>query len=235
MINLSAKIREEKGKKTKSLREKGEIPAVLYGPKIKPISVGVVKKEFEKVFAEAGESSLISLEVGGKDGKKYSVLIHDFSRDPINRSFTHIDFYQPILTKEVEAMVPLVFEGVSLAVKDLGGTLVKSVQEVLVKALPQNLPHDIKVSIDSLKTFGDSIAVKDLKLPEGVKVMKGADETIVNVKPQAKVEEELEKPIEEKVEDVAKVEKKEKTEDVPEESAKQAAKASPAPKAPEKK
>ena len=111
----------------------------------------------------------------------------------------------------------MVFEGVSLAVKDLGGTLVKHFSELEVKALPQNLPHEIKISIDELKTFEDHILVKDLILPEKVKVIAKADEIVVSVSRPAKVEEELAKPVEEKVEDVEKVEKEKKTEEVVEE------------------
>jgi len=193
----------------------------LYGPKIKPQSIEVDLKEFKKVFKGAGESSLVTLKT---DKEKPLVLIYRVDKDPASGEFIHVDFYQPILTQEVEAQVPLIFEGVSLAVKDLAGTLVKEVQEVKVKALPQNLPHDIKVNIEVLKTFEDEIRVKDLQIPEGVKVLKEQDEIIALVVPPAKVEEDLEKPIEEKVEDVEKVEtKKEKEEEIPQKEEKQEA------------
>ena len=62
MISLVAKIRKIQGKKVKNLRQEGILPAVLYGPKIKNENLEVSLKEFEKVFQEAGESTLISLE-----------------------------------------------------------------------------------------------------------------------------------------------------------------------------
>ena len=95
----------------------------------------------------------------------------------------------------------------------MGGTLVKSISEVEIKALPQNLPHEIKVEISSLKTFEDEILVKDLKVPEGVKILRKPEEIIASVLPPEKVEEELEKPVEEKVEEVEKVGEKEKKEE----------------------
>jgi large subunit ribosomal protein L25 len=116
------------------------------------------------------------------------------------------------LDEEITATVPLVFEGQALAVKDLGGTLVRNIHELEVKALPQNLPHEIKVDISKLKTFEDNILVKDLIIPKEVKILKTPDETIAFVSEPEKIEEELEKPIEEKVEEVEKVEEKKPSE-----------------------
>jgi len=235
MLSLSAKIRKEVGKKVKSLRKKGIIPGILYGPGIKNLPPttfpknGAVKrktkkvvggvpleidsKEFEKILKEAGESSLIKLQVGDeKKNKEFIVLIHEIERDPLTLKPIHIDFYQPRLKEEVEALVPLIFEGESKAVKEFGGTLVKNISEVKVKALPLNLPKEIKVSIEKLRTFEDEVFVSDLKLPEGVKVLKDPREIVAFAAPPEKVEEELEKPIEEKVEEVEKVEKKKEKE-----------------------
>jgi len=216
MIKLTAKIRKETGRKTNAIKNAGKIPAVVYGPGVKNVLVEIDYKEFQKVFKEAGESSLISLRVEGEKEER-PVLVHEIQKDSVTDNIIHIDFFQASLKEEVEANVPLVFEGVSLAVKDLGGTLVKHFSELEVKALPQNLPHEIKISIDGLKTFEDHILVKDLILPEKVKVIAKADEIVVSVSQPAKVEEELATEIKENVEDVEKVEKEKKTEDVVEE------------------
>lgn len=207
MINLSAKIRKDLGKKNKKFDQKDSLVAVLYGPEIKNLPLELNRKEFEKVYKEAGESSLISLSLEGKK-EKFFVLIHEIQLDPLTGKLIHIDFYQPRLKEETEARIHLVFEGEAPAVKELGGTLVKNIAEVEVKALPQNLPREIKVNIEGLKTFQDHILIKDIKLPEGVKILKKPEEIIVLVAPPEKVEEELVKPIEEKVEEIGKVEKK---------------------------
>lgn len=204
------------GKNTKTLKESGRIPAIVYGHKVKNVLLDVDYKEFLKVLKEAGESSLIELDIEGEKEKR-PVLVHELQKNPVTDKLIHIDFFQASLKEEVEVSIPLVIEGTSLAVKDLGGTLIKNVSEIQVKALPQDLPHEIKVSIDGLNTFEDHILAKDLILPKGVKVLIKPDEIVVSVAPPAKVEEELAKEIEEKVEDVEKVEKKEKTEEVVEE------------------
>ncbi|MDO8436235.1 MAG: 50S ribosomal protein L25 [bacterium] len=227
MLKLSAKVRAEFGKKVKKLRQGGKIPGILYGPKIKNFSLWLDLKEFEKVYLEAGESSLITLaiakgedealasspsdEIGRPDGRKFLVLIHDVEFDVLSRKPIHVDFYQPNLDEEITVTIPLVFEGEARAVKDLGGTLVRNIHELEVKALPQNLPHELKVNVEKLATFEDNILVKDLVLPQGVKALKNPDEIVALVSSPQKIEEELLKPIEEKVEEVAEVkEKKEK-------------------------
>jgi large subunit ribosomal protein L25 len=205
MVELVARLREKKGKKVKGLRKKGILPAILYGPEIENLNLEVKEKEFEKIFKEVGESSLIDLCVGEK---KYKAIIHQVQKDPIEGKIIHIDFYSPSLKEKIEVKVPLVFEGVAPAVKDLGGTLVKNISEIEIQCLPDNLPKEIRVDISGLKSFQDFIFVRDLKLPEGVKVLRKEDDILAFVAPPEKVEEELEKPIEEKVEEVERVEKK---------------------------
>jgi large subunit ribosomal protein L25 len=144
-------------------------------------------------------------------------LIHEIENDPLTLKPIHIDFYQPRLKEEVEALVPLIFDGESKAVKELGGTLVKNISEVKVKALPLNLPKEIRVSIEKLKTLEDEIFISDLKLPEGVKILKDPKEIVAFAAPPEKVEEELAKPVEEKVEEVEKVVEKKEEEEIPSE------------------
>src|SRR3989344_1351019 len=188
MLDFSVERREKLRKKVKDLRKKGITPAVLYGPEIKNLLLEVNLKNFKNILKKAGESSLINLKIEGA---------------PI-----HIDFYQPILSKEIEVVVPLIFEGEAPVLKDMGGTLIKEIYELKVRALPKNLPHEITVDISKLKKFEDEILIKDLILPEGVKTHRGPDEIVVLAVPPAKVEEELAKQVEEKVEDVEQVKKK---------------------------
>jgi len=217
MLTLLAKIREILGRKTNSLRRDGLIPAVLYGQGKKSQSIEVNYKEFAKLYEESGESSLISVDVSGK---KTPVLIHEIQRDPVSGKFIHLDFYQVNLEEKIEAKIPLVFENEAPAIKDLGGTLVKVIHEIEIKAKPEDLPKEIKVDISVLKTFEDHVAVKDLQFPPGVEVLRKPEEIVAEAKPAEKIEEELAKPVEEKVEEVEKIEKERKEEETPEEEQK---------------
>jgi len=221
MLSLTAKVRKEIGRKVKKLRKQGFLPAVLYGPKIKSEPLTVDLKEFNKVLKEAGESTLIKLKIKKPTVptqeklkiNEYSVLIHNIKRDPLTGDPLHVDFYQPSLEKKIEANIPVVLEGEAPAVKNLGGTLITNIAEIKVRALPQNLPKEFKINIGGLRTFEDRILIKDIQLGEGVEILREPEEIVAQVTPPTKVEEELEKPIEEKVEEVEKVEKEEKPEE----------------------
>jgi len=223
MLTLSAKIREITGKKVKKLREKDILPAVLYGPDVKNLSLEINRKDFDKVFNEVGESSLVMIEVEGNPKKEYQVLIHDIQRESVTAKPLHVDFYSPPTKEEIIVKVPITLEGEAPAIKELSGTLVKDIHEIEIKGLIQDLPKEIKVDISNLKTFEDHILIKDLILPQGVKTLKNPEEIVVLVTPPEKVEEELAKPVEEKVEEVEVVEK-EKEEEETEETTKEKAK-----------
>lgn len=180
---LKAEIRQEKPKKT---RKEGKIPAILYGPKLENLKIKVDKKEFQKVFQKVGKSSMINLKVGEKE---FLVLVQDVQRDPISEEIIHIDFFVPSLKEEIETKVPIVFEGVAPAVKELGGTLVKNISEIEIKSLPDKIPQFLRVDISSLKTFSDFLLVKDIKVPPGIKILRNPNDILAFVAPTEKIEE----------------------------------------------
>lgn len=178
MQSLSAKPRTELGRKVSRLRKAGFLPAVLYGEGVASQPISILSKEFEKVYNEAGESTIIQLDV---DGKPYNVLIHDLAHDPLKGNPTHADFYAVRMDKEISVTVPIVFIGESPAVKNEAGILVKVAQELEVEALPQNLPHELTVDISNLQTLESKLFVKDITLPKGVKVLAEPEDVIVVV------------------------------------------------------
>ncbi|MBU2564456.1 50S ribosomal protein L25 [Patescibacteria group bacterium] len=199
-ISLNAKIREKENVKT--LREKGLIPAVVYGRGQKNISLSLDYQEFKKALETAGESTIIKLKV---NNEIKNVLIYDVAKDPITDKFIHIDFYQVRMDEIITAEVRLAFEGESSAVKTLEGILIKTMNEVEVEALPGDLPHELKIDLSILETFDDHIKIKDIKLPEGVKIKLDPEDVVASVAPP-RTQEELEE-LEEKPEEVVEPEK----------------------------
>lgn len=182
------------GKKNKALRGDGKLPAVLYGRGKENLSLEVAAKEFEKVYRKAGENTLVDLVIEG-DGEK-KVLIHEVAHHFMSQSPIHVDFYEVDLTRKIHAHIPLHFVGTSAAVKELGGILIKTLNEVEVEALPTNLPQFIEVDVSALKTFEDFVHVSDLKVPAEVKILTHLEEVITTVQPPRTEAElaELEKP-----------------------------------------
>jgi large subunit ribosomal protein L25 len=178
MVTLRAEKRNLFGKKLKSARQAGRIPVIVYGGKEPATALFVSAGEFKKIISEAGESSIISLETD--DGTK-DVLIHDVARHPVSGEPIHVDFYVIDKMKKIEVKVPLRFDGVSPAVKDLGGTLVKVLHELHIEVLPFDIPHEIVVDIVPLATLESQILIKDIKVPEGVKFLHQPEEVVAAV------------------------------------------------------
>jgi large subunit ribosomal protein L25 len=200
-IQIEAQLREQAGSKAKHVRFDGSIPAILYGHGISNISVAINAKSFVKILPELSASTLLNLNI---NGDSRAVLVSEVQRDPMTGNPIHVDFHQVNLKEEIETAVPLVFEGVSAAVKDLAGTLVKSIDEINVQALPQDLPEHIVVDISVLNDFEARITIADLKIGDNVKVLDNVEEIVAVVTPprsEAEMEE-LNKEVEENASEV---------------------------------
>lgn len=229
MQELKATRRTELGKKAAALRRTGFLPAVLYGEGTSSQPISISHREFEKVSREAGESSLLTLDV---EGKPYTVLIHDIAYDPLKGNPIHADFYAVRMDKAIRTKVPIAFFGESPAVKNESGILVKVVYELEVESLPQDLPKELRADLSSLQTLESRLSVRDILLPKGVRVIAPPDEIIALVEtPRAEeVAAEVataEAPVEVKTEREVKMEmkqKKEGEESLPKPASKPAAK-----------
>jgi large subunit ribosomal protein L25 len=185
-MDLTVKTREILGRGVKSLRNEGLVPAELYGHGVSNRHLSVLAKDFSKVYKEAGESVVVNLDL---DGEKMPVLIHEVSFDPVRNSALHVDFYQVNMKEKTTTSVPLEFIGVSPAVKEKKGVLIKAMQEMEVEALPADLPSKIEVDISVINEIGESVYVKDLKTVNGVEFLADGESVVATVSEQAKEEE----------------------------------------------
>ena len=187
MSSLSAEKRNSGGK-LNAERSKGRLPAVYYGRKEKSTPIWISEVDFGKVLKVVGESSVVDLKF--KDNS-FQAIVHEIDRDPVTDKIRHVDFYVVEKDKKLEVSVPINFVGVSPAVKDLGGILVKVLHELKIEAFPKDLPHSIDVDISWLVTFDDRLLAKDIVLPSGVTLKEVGDEVVATVdKPREEKEEE---------------------------------------------
>ena len=190
-MELAVQERAILGRKTKHLRNEGQIPAELYGHGIENRHITVALKDFRKVFKAAGENTIVTLVVG-KD--KHPVLIHDINYDHVSDEILSVDFYQVNMKEKLKVRVPIDFKGEAPAVKEKGGVLLKVMDEIEVEAFPDKIPHSITVHLDILKDIAQSVHVKDLPAQAGYTILVAPDMVIVTIK--APLTEEEEKALE---------------------------------------
>lgn len=193
-IALTAETRERTGKGVaRSLRRSAKIPAVLYSHGAStPIALGL--KDIKRVFAvEGGEHALINLTLKGSDGSAEKMaLIKDYQLDPIQGEILHLDLQEVAMNEKVRVSVAVHLTGTAAGVKE-GGILQLEHREFEVECLPGQIPDVINVDISALKV-NESLHVRDIKAPEGVRILDDPDATVVTVQPpisDAKLEEML--------------------------------------------
>jgi large subunit ribosomal protein L25 len=174
---IDAKTRTVAGKQVKQLRSTGVVPAVVYGHGVENRSIQLDRKAFDKLFAKAGESSLVDLSID--DGAPVKVLVHDVQRDPLRDETIHVDLRQVNMSEELEADVAFKFVGESPAVKALGGVLVRNLDAITVRCLPSDLVHEIEIDLSVLKNIEDSITVAELPALKGITYLAEPTEAIV--------------------------------------------------------
>jgi len=191
--SLKVKKREINGKKVKHLKDNFLIPGVVYGPERKEnLLIEVQDQSLNKLYKQAGESSLIDLTVQGND-KPIEVVIKDIQFDPVTDKLIHVDFYQIKRGQKIDAETDLNFIGEAPVVKESGGIIIKNIDSIAIRCLPRDLEKvaSIEVDISKLKGFDDSIYVKDLDLPEEIEILEDLDTVIVSAQEPAEEEEEL--------------------------------------------
>ncbi|GAB4241399.1 MAG: 50S ribosomal protein L25/general stress protein Ctc [Candidatus Methylacidiphilales bacterium] len=180
-VGLKAKPRQSLGRnRVKALRRAGTIPAILYGgPRAQALEI----KGTEIVAALHGAESehiLVNLEIEGETGgSKHLAVIQHVQIDPLKDRILHLDLHELDESKPMHAEVPVHEFGECIGVKN-GGILDHLVRTIRVECLPKDLPEVIRVDVSELGV-GQSIHVKDLPLPAGVKAMHDSDLTIMIV------------------------------------------------------
>ncbi|MEK7509428.1 MAG: 50S ribosomal protein L25 [Patescibacteria group bacterium] len=188
MLELEVRQRDSK-ESPESLREKGVMPAVMYGPKEAATPIAVSAQQFERLFKEAGETTIIKLK-GVGDEK--DTLIHDVQLHPVTDTPLHADFYVIEKGKKVTLNIPLEFVGVAPAEK-AGHIVVKALHEVEIEVAPAELPQYLEVDISKLENVGDHILVSQIPLPQSAELKTNPEEIVVSV--TAFVEEKIEVPV----------------------------------------
>lgn len=177
-VVLKAEKRDVTGKQVRALRREGKLPAVIYGRRVEPMAIALDAHSAGLTLGKLTSSSLVTIDL---DGTEYPALVREKQRHFIKGDLMHVDFLAVSLTEKIRASVRLEFTGVSIAVKDYNGVLVKGLDELEVECLPTDLPERIIADISLLMQIGDAIHVHDLAVPENVRVLDDPDEMVAVV------------------------------------------------------
>jgi large subunit ribosomal protein L25 len=199
-IYLDCLLREEKGKnKVTALRRGGFVPAVVYGQGKKTLPLKLDRSQFIKfIHSHHGiENMIITLRIDSekKTKEEKAVLIKEMQIHPVHEDILHVDFNEVSLTKLLRIKVPIHAKGDAIGVKQDGGTLTHVMWELEVECLPTSIPEKIEIEVANMK-IGDMVLVKDLVVPEGVKVLADKEAIVFTLVPPKKEEVVVEAPVE---------------------------------------
>jgi large subunit ribosomal protein L25 len=187
-VSFNATARDAVGKgAARTLRSKGEIPAVIYGHGREPQPLSLNARDLDKMLGHIqAESTVIEVTVGGTTSK---TLIREIQRHPIRRQILHVDFQALVAGEKVTVNIPIVLHGIPEGVRLGGGVLDQTLREVEIEVDPSSIPDHIEYDVTNM-VIGDSVHVSDLRVPEGVKVLDDPETSVAVVAaPRAVIEE----------------------------------------------
>jgi large subunit ribosomal protein L25 len=177
-FKLEAEKRDGTGKGVaRKLRAQGQVPAVLYGHGMAPVSVAVDAKDLgHALHTDAGANVLVDLHVGSD---KHLVLAREIQRNHLRGDLVHVDFLVIRRDEKITVQIPINVEGESPGVKQ-GGVVEHHLWEISAESLPGDVPQSVEVDISKLE-IGDSFRVGDLATLTGVTILTPEEETILSV------------------------------------------------------
>ena len=190
-VQLSARPRADVGRNSvKHLRTRGSVPAVIYGHKDQPANLELSHREIKALLAHAiGENILVELQITAESGVSSKLsLIQEVQHHPVRGDILHVDFLEVATDEVLHTEVPIESTGEADGVKNYGGLLEHSLRFLHIECLPKDLPEIILVDVSALG-LTQSLHVRDIILPDGVKATTDADLTVFTVaEPKVEVE-----------------------------------------------
>jgi|Deesub1362A_J573_1020465.scaffolds.fasta_scaffold03701_6 large subunit ribosomal protein L25 len=166
-LALAVSRREGTGKSAaRKLRQRGFVPAVIYGTRPQAEHLAVAVNDLQKVLAQvSGSVAFLSLQVEGEDAPRMAML-QEVQLDQIGRRYLHVDFLEIHPEKELTVEVPLELVGEAAGVK-AGGMLNQLAYTLIVRGLVADIPDTIAVDVSGLEV-GDTLTASQVPLPEKV-------------------------------------------------------------------
>lgn len=152
------------------------IPAVIYG-KNAPVHIILDSREFTNKMRHFSETALLKITVGKK---QYECLMKDYQENLMIGEIKHVDFFEVTRGQALRTLVSLILKGNPVGTKE-GGVLDQVMHEVEIECLPKDLPAALEADVSALK-INQSLHLKDVVIPAGVKVLDDLSKTVASVK-----------------------------------------------------
>src|SRR3974377_1377327 len=164
--------RSTRGKnEARRLREKGSVPAVLYGGKGEALSLSVTAKQVTAILrSETGHNTLFQVDLAGKHEP---AIVKDWQVDPVSGKLLHVDLLRIAMDVRMKVKVPIHTFGEPAGVKVDGGVYEVVTREVEIECLPADIPTEFKVDISGLR-LNQNLRASDLPLDKA-KMKLGTD------------------------------------------------------------
>ena len=162
-MELAGQKREIFGKKLKNVRQERLLPAVIFGKGLESLPIVVDYNDFVKVFEEMGETQVFDINLD--DGEKHPVLVKEMQLDPISSKPIHIGFYEVNLKEKITANIPVEIENdeENELVKAGEAIVLTLMNEIVVEALPNDLPEKFVVDAIKLEDMDSTITIADME------------------------------------------------------------------------
>jgi large subunit ribosomal protein L25 len=159
------------------LRRSGDqIPAVIYGQGMSPVSVVVDRRDLRVALSgAAGVNTILEIKVGGDS---YPAVVKEMQRHPVRRTVAHVDFLRINMSAELHVNVPVHLHGEAKAVLSEGGLVDAAVDTIEIITTPANMPNEILIDVTAMKPH-DVIRLGDITLPAGCRAVGDPDMPVV--------------------------------------------------------
>ncbi len=188
-ITIEAQPRTALGKKVRALRRTGATPIHVYGRDMEPVSLQADTHDVVHALNEVGFTTPLTVKV---NGDSHFVIVREIQRHPVSALLLHVDFMAVSRTERREASVPLHFEGEPPAAREEGAMLAEDLHELLLEALPTDMPAALTVDVGVLADADSVIHAGDITLPPGVTLVTEPDALVARIVFRRVVEEEPE-------------------------------------------
>ena len=179
-VKIQLQVRDVIGKKVKRLRQEGIIPVHLYGPEIESRALQCAQKEIVRALASSGGTTPITVSVDGESDEQLT-FAREVQWHPVRGDILHVDFLAVAANQKVTSQVPLVLTGESLGARLAGGTAALQMREILVEALPLDIPSEIEVDINGMTETSSVVRAGDVKVPSNITIVTDSEEMVVRI------------------------------------------------------